>query len=107
VTTLEQLGKAFQEYGSIALGALGLAMTARKLEYAYKNRRSKDRKEIYERLRAFEITTSDQRVETKNIEKEFNKLREGCQVLETKTDQAIALSNRADKAVDIMMRVKK
>jgi hypothetical protein len=106
VTLLEQVGKYFHEYGSMALGALGLAMTARKLEYAYKNRRSKDRKEIYERLRALEITTSDQRSETKNIEKEFNKLREGCKLLETKADEAVTLSNRADKAVAIMMNVK-
>ncbi len=81
------------------LTLISLGLGARSLEFRIRKKRSDDNKAVYDRLRAIEISQSDQRAETKRIDESLNnsyqELREGCQVLEGQLYDCVKISNQA------------
>ena len=90
-----------------SISFIGLGFGARRLEYMVKDKKSAERKGMYDSIRNLELSASDQRSETKRIEQSYDELREGCQVLEAEVYKCVALSNDANASVRTIISVVK
>ena len=89
----------------ISMSALGVAL--RRLEIAIRHKKSNDRKAIYNRLGALEIEMSSLRSEMMQLEKSYNELREGCQLLERKADSSVSRAEKAEAQSETILRILK
>ena len=101
--TLLEFWNEWQSVISTVITMIALGVGIRRLEVMMRHKKSEDRRNMYNKLGALELAMSDHRSEMKAIRISYEELREGCQVIESKADESMVASAKAEQNGDTIL----